>query len=186
MSPIVAALFVDPRGPYASDPRCDCWPESRDARKYAGPLPCVAHPPCGRWCRLAKLVESRHKHLRVGDDGGCFSYAIESVRQWGGVLEHPAWSLAWAHHGLIAPNVGGWSQAILADRAVLYSRPWQSLQWVCEVNQSAYGHPATKGTWLYYVGKVPPAPMNWSRVKGTKVVGHCTKRGDGTYLETLR
>lgn len=172
----VAALFVDPKGPYWSDPRCDCWDEKRDARNYAGPLPVVAHPPCGRWCRLAKLVESRYPHLKVGDDSGCFSRALELVRRFGGVLEHPAWSLAWGAHGLLIPDVGGWSRVEFEDGWFDCSRKG----YVCEVNQAAYGHAATKATWLYYAGDVPPATMNWSRAKGTKVIGSCTRRGDGT------
>lgn len=85
----VAALYVDPAGPYPL------------MRGYTGPHPVVAHPPCGRWCRLAKFVERQYGH-RVGDDGGCFAAALAAVRRWGGVLEHPAFTLAWRAHGLIA------------------------------------------------------------------------------------
>ena len=43
----VAALYVDPAGPYANQTGVDLVvPESRDARLYAGPHPVVAHPPC--------------------------------------------------------------------------------------------------------------------------------------------
>lgn len=91
---MIAALFVARRGVYAQLEGVDLWDERRDARTYAGPWPVVAHPPCSRWCRLAGLVEARWGHVR-GDDGGCFASALQSVRVFGGVLEHPAYSLAW-------------------------------------------------------------------------------------------
>lgn len=64
---MIAALFVRTNGPYWGMPDVDPWDEKRDARKYAGPYPVVAHPPCSRWCRLAGLVEARWGHKR-GDD----------------------------------------------------------------------------------------------------------------------
>jgi hypothetical protein len=160
----VAALFVSPKGVYLTLRDVDCWPESRDARLYAGPHPVVAHPPCGRWCRLAKFVQHQTEgRLSVGDDSGCFASALESVRQWGGVLEHPAWSLAWAAHGLIAPPARGWQRDIDGG-------------WCCEVSQAAYGHQACKLTWLYYVGYGAPTEPDWSRPKGTKVISGMRNR----------
>jgi hypothetical protein len=181
----VAALFVDPKGPYWGRPDVEAWDESRDARRYRGPLPVVAHPPCGRWCRLAKLVESRYPQMRVGDDGGCFSAALAAVRVHSGVLEHPAWSLAWAAHNLIVPDIGGWTRVIDYTASSRIKRQWSRCQWVCEVNQAAYGHAATKATWLYYVGLLPPAPMNWSRAKGTKVISGMRNRCNRPLAERL-
>jgi hypothetical protein len=48
----VAALYIDPRGPYPKMPVVDCWDETRDADRYAGAAPIVAHPPCGPWGAL--------------------------------------------------------------------------------------------------------------------------------------
>jgi len=163
----IAALFVARDGVYWDVPGIDAWDESRDARLYDGPHPVVAHPPCARWCRLAKFVESQHPNLIVGDDRGCFSSALSSVRKWGGVLEHPAWSMAWAAHGLIAPNKSGWILTIDGD-------------WVCQVSQSSYGHRARKDTWLLYRGDEPPTPMNLIQVKTNAVVGSCSRRSDGS------
>jgi len=165
----VAALFVERGGVYWDLPNVDPWDEKRDARLYEGPHPVVAHPPCKRWCRLAKFVQSQHPHLAVGDDGGLFAHALEAVRRWGGVLEHPAWSMAWAVHGLIAPPQVGWQRTIEGE-------------WVCEVAQSAYGHRAKKETWILYVGERPPAPMLWEKPRGTHMVSYCSQRGDGTYF----
>lgn len=161
---MVAALFISRTGPYWGREDVDAWDEGRDARLYDGDLPVVAHPPCGRWCRLAKLVESRLGY-RVGDDGGCFESALASVRRCGGVLEHPAWSLAWSRYGLLRPTGAGWQRSL--------ERPEE---WVCEVWQSAYGHRADKSTWLLYVGAAPPEPMRWARPRGDAVISGCQNR----------
>lgn len=141
---MIAALFVDPCGSYANIPGIDLWDERRDARLYRGPYPVVAHPPCSRWCQLAGLVQARWGY-KIGDDGGCFRSALRSVRLFGGVLEHPAYSKAWARFGLSRPpRKGGW---VSAD---------DGSGWTCHIEQGRYGHPAKKATWLYAVGcKLP-------------------------------
>lgn len=169
----VAALFIDPAGPYPRMPDVDSWDEARDARLYAGPHPVVAHPPCARWSRLAESVyaRTRKEEHRPGNDQGCFASALASVRRWGGVLEHPAQSKAWRAHGLcpiLAEDGPGW---ILAKARA------GSHQWVCEVWQSAYGHLAPKRTWLLYYGKRAPFELDWRRLPGTHAVaGDSVKR----------
>lgn len=155
----VAALFVDPSGVYTELVE-DRWDADRDARLYDGPLPVVAHPPCQLWVNFAALNYKRYGggHNRPGNDGGCFASALASVRRWGGVLEHPASSNAWPAHGLIAPTGPGWKQTALCE-------------WVCEVWQSAYGHPARKKTWLFYCGRNPPLEASWERAAGSHQVG---------------
>ena len=151
----VSALFVSPTGIYANRADVDAWDESRDARKYAGPHAVVAHPPCARWCRLAGLVEARWGHKR-GDDGGCFASALASVRRWGGVLEHPAWSDAFAAHGLPAPpRDGGWLATLCGGH-------------VCHVEQGRYGHPAKKATWLYAHGTKDLPSLLWGSTPDTE------------------
>lgn len=127
------------------------WPARRDARGYEGPWPVIAHPPCARWCRFAGLVESRNGHRR-GDDAGCFAAAVRAVRRWGGVLEHPAWSAAWAAFDLPRPpeNYVGWQRGLCGG-------------WAAYVEQGRYGAPVRKATWLYVVGAVPPS-LRWGRV----------------------
>jgi hypothetical protein len=162
----VAALYVDPEGNYPSMPGVECWDEQRDARTYPGPHPVIVHPPCGRWCKLAKFVERTHGY-KVGDDGGLFEHALATVRRYGGVLEHPAWSLAWSRYGLATPPETGWGQTAAGE-------------WVCEVAQSAYGHDARKLTWLLLVGGTPQ-PTIWDKPKGARVVAYMTQRHTGDF-----
>lgn len=146
----VAALFVDAAGVYSKITGVDTWGPERDARTYDGPHPVVAHPPCARWCRFAGLVEARWGH-RKGEDDGCFEAALASVRRWGGVLEHPAYSDAWAAFGLAAPPSGeGWHAAGFCGG------------WCCYVEQHRYGHPARKATWLY-AHSVDLPMMRWGQ-----------------------
>jgi hypothetical protein len=96
---MIAALFVRSGSHYFGRPDVDPWPESRDARLYAGPHPVVCHPPCARWGRLYAMHGGK-----LGDDNGCFESALQSLRRWGGVLEHPADSFAWSRFGLPRPR----------------------------------------------------------------------------------
>lgn len=159
---MIAALYIDPRGPYANRPDVDAWGVTRDARKYAGPWPVVCHPPCQLWVNFAALNYKRYggEHNKPGNDNGCFASALASVRKYGGVLEHPASSNAWPAHDLLRPEFhAGW-----------HYDPFHG-EWTCEVWQSAYGHKARKRTWLLYVGMAPPPELNWTRTPGTHQVG---------------
>lgn len=163
---MIAALFVATGGAYFGLDGVDPWDEKRDARKYAGPWPVVAHPPCSAWCQLAHVNQARYGH-KVGDDGGCFASALESVRKFGGVLEHPAASYAWGRFGLPAPSRGGWEHDLVTG------------EYVCKVFQSAYGHRAKKATWLLYVGANPPPDLDWSSPPATATVSFLTNHGGG-------
>lgn len=145
----VAALFVETGGVYFGLPGIDPWDETRDARRYDGPNPVVAHPPCSRWGQMAPVNQARYGQ-RIGDDGGCFSSALDAVRKFGGVLEHPAVSIAWRTFGLPSPpTVGGWVKTMCGG-------------WTCQVEQRQYGHRARKATWLYAVTDSPPS-LRWGR-----------------------
>lgn len=140
----VAALYIDPGGPYPSMPGVDAWDAKRDARLYDGPHPVVAHPPCGPWGRL--------RHLYSGGEWACAALALAQVRRWGGVLEHPAGSMLWAEPsvyrlGFRVPDVFG--------------------GYTVEVDQVAWGHPARKRTWLYVVGVDRKLVMRGLRRGGT-------------------
>ena len=159
---MIAALFVESDGVYFGRPDVDPWDVNRDARKYAGPWPVVAHPPCSRWCRLAGLVEARWGHRR-GDDGGCFASALASVRRFGGILEHPAYSKAWSAYDLPEPGRhGGWYRGLCGGFSA-------------HVEQGRYGHPAKKATWLYAYGTDLPSLRWGSEIdsKSTALVSWC-------------
>lgn len=142
---MIAALFVATNGVYCGLENVDAWDITRDARKYAGPYPVVAHPPCERWGRYWGGGPSARVKRKLGDDGGCFAFALEAVRMWGGVLEHPEASHAWAHHGLNKPpKCGSW---VTADTQG---------GWTCCVEQGHYGHVARKATWLYAIDVTLP------------------------------
>lgn len=161
----VAALYIDPRGPYPKMEGVDCWDEKRDARGYEGPHPVVAHPPCQLWTNLAAVNFKRYggDHNKPGNDGGCFQRALGDVFTYGGVLEHPAESNAWRAFGLARPDATGWHRVVADSLARSY--------WVCEIWQSAYGHKARKRTWLIYQGYSAPEEANWGRSPGTHQCG---------------
>lgn len=149
----IAALYVETGGCYFDIEGVDPWDEARDARLYAGPWPVVAHPPCQRWGDMwmgSPLVIARTGVRKtLGDDGGCFAHALDTVRKFGGVIEHPEGSRAWDYFGLNKPpREGAWVAAY-----------WQG-GWTCRVEQIAYWHSVRKATWLYAFGVELPA-LQW-------------------------
>jgi hypothetical protein len=144
----VAALYVATNGCYFNLPGVDPWDEPRDARKFWGPGPVVAHPPCERWGRYSEGGPSHHGRFKTGDDGGAFAHALGALFKFGGVLEHPKDSKAWDAFQIVKPHrSGGWAMDSRAN------------VWVCCVEQGHYGHRARKPTWLIYhspVGVRPP------------------------------
>ena len=152
---MIAALFVEYGGCYFGQPGIDPWGIVRDARKYTGPHPVIAHPPCQRWGKYWHGAPNKPHQYRMGEDGGCFAVALMAVRNYGGVLEHPAYSRAWESFGLAAPRVGGgWVEA---DRFGGHT---------CYVEQGHYGHLSRKGTWLYSRGcPLPQLPLGASPQK---------------------
>lgn len=139
----VVALYVDPRGPYPALV-AEYYEAERDARSYAGPWPVVAHPPCGPWGRLRYLCKSH-------DEAVHGPIAVELVRRFGGVLEHPLGSALWRACDIPQPGE-------LPDQ-------WGGRCFA--VNQVAWGHPCPKPTWLYTVGVAPRVVVDGIRSGGT-------------------
>lgn len=151
---MIAALYVETDGCYFGLDGVDPWDEHRDARQYDGPWPVVAHPPCQRWGKLwagqPLWIKRTGQRKKKGDDGGCFNAALNAVRTFGGVIEHPWQSHAWPHFGLnVPPREGGW---IVADF---------DGGWTCCVEQGRYGHYARKPTLLLVYGVDDLPELDW-------------------------
>lgn len=132
----VAALYIDKNGPYWTIPGVDCYDVHRDATRYQGPHPVVAHPACGPWGKLRTFC--RHQDPTHGPIG------VDQVLRWGGVLEHPKGSLLWDLPGYELPKPGEPAK-IIDGRTV----------WTIEVDQVRWGHEARKRTWLLLVDVNP-------------------------------
>lgn len=183
---MIAALFVETNGCYFGVTGVDPWDIERDARKYTGPYPVVAHPPCQRWGKLwagsPSYIARTGIRKTKGDDGGCFASALDSVRKYGGILEHPWGSQAWAHFGLNKPSrSGGWIAADMLGG------------WTCCVEQGRYGHYARKPTLLYAFGvdlpelnfgigphRIPKWAIEKYGEKRAKRIGELSFKGGGT------
>lgn len=129
---MIAALFVRSDSIYKTMPGTECYDMERDARKYTGSAPVVAHPPCRAWGQLSHMAKPRE------DEKDLALFAVEKIREVGGVLEHPAKSKLWKVAGLPLPGArdefGGFSII---------------------VNQHWWGHRAEKKTILYILGIEP-------------------------------
>ncbi len=138
---MIAALYIDPRGPYPTMPGVlACGLPDCNALEYQGPHPIIAHPPCGPWSSL--------RHLYEGAEHDCAVRAVEQVRRWGGVLEHPYTSNLW--HAVIEPTRS--------------AAPYFRDEYTVVVDQCEWGHVARKRTKLFLVGiprsalEPPPFP----------------------------
>jgi hypothetical protein len=150
----VAVLFARSDSVYKSLSGCDVWDIERDARNWPGGSPLVAHPPCRAWGRLRQFAKPRP------DEKSLALWAVNQVRKFGGVLEHPLVSTLWPTVGLPAPGerdeFGGWT---------------------LPVNQHWWGHRAEKATLLYIVGCDPKnTPSIPYRIDEPTHVVHSRKR----------
>jgi len=131
----IAALFVRADSVYKTMAGVDAWDELRDARRWPGGGPAVAHPPCRIWAKLRQFAKASdpvaERQLAID--------AVRQVREFCGVIEHPAESTLWAHCGMPTPG-----------RA-----PDAFGGWTAEIRQCDWGHRAEKRTWLYIVGVHP-------------------------------
>lgn len=137
----VAVLFARGDSIYKTMPGCDVWDIDRDARRWPGGAPIVAHPPCRAWGGLRHFAKPRP------DERELATWAVDRIRENGGVLEHPRASRLWPEYGLPLPGSG-------RDQ-------WGG--WSIGIDQDWFGHRAEKRTLLYVVGcsplDLPPMPL---------------------------
>lgn len=125
-------LFALSDSIYKSLPGTDVYDLERDALTWTGGCPVLAHPPCRAWSRLRHFSkhDEQEKNLAV--------WAVSQIRQFGGVLEHPAGSSLWPFLNLPLPGN--------FDEFGGFTFP---------VDQFWFGHKARKSTFLYIVGCLP-------------------------------
>lgn len=156
---MISALFVRNDSIYKQLPGVDAWDADRDARLWPGCGPVVAHPPCRAWGQFSMFAKPRE------DEKALATWAVDRIREFGGVLEHPVNSKLWPEYGLPEPGkrdeFGGWT---------------------LPVNQHWWGHRAEKATRLYIVGcepaDIPEIPFRIDRP--THVIGDVGRASDGT------
>ncbi len=157
----VAVLYARADSNYKTAPHTDVWDEARDARKWPGGAPVIAHPPCRLWGRLYKFAKG------VPGEREMALQAVDAVRTNGGVLEHPFASKLWPAAGLPLPGAP-------ADEFGGFT---------LEVDQFHWGHKARKRTWLYVCGcapqDVPPMPHRDGEPT------HTVRRGKGSTLKYI-
>lgn len=133
----VAVLFARQDSHYKTMPGCDVYDIDRDARKWPGGAPIVAHPPCRAWGRLRQFAKPR------SDEKDLAIYAVAWAWVHGGVVEHPAHSTLWEALALPLPG----------------EPPDMFGGYTIELRQCDFGHRAEKLTWCYVVRrKLPPMP----------------------------
>jgi hypothetical protein len=156
----VAVLFARAGSVYKTIPGVDVYDIDRDARTFPGGMPVVAHPPCRSWGGFSMFAKPRD------DEKLLAPWAIEQVRENGGVLEHPGASKLWPAMNLPEPGAG-------MDKHG---------GWTLPIHQHWFGHRAEKKTRLYIVGvtpwEIPSIPMVLGHA--THVIGDVGRASNGT------
>jgi hypothetical protein len=131
----IAVLFARSDSIYKTLPGTDVYDMERDALTWPGGCPVIAHPPCRAWGRLRAFANPRpgEKELAL--------WAVDQVRAYGGILEHPASSLLWQAACLPQPGKRDEFGGITVG-----------------IHQHTLGHRAEKKTLLYIVGS---SPADW-------------------------
>lgn len=126
---MIPVLFTLPDTTYKLVDGTDCYDETRNALTWLGGCPAIFHPPCRNWGRYSK------RSLGTKEESELAIWAVHKVREYGGVLEHPAHSKLWPACGLPSPGKQDSYGGITFP-----------------INQNWFGHPCYKPTFLYIVG----------------------------------
>lgn len=154
--PQVAVLCAGRSSVYSAFPQVSIFDRDRSAEHYRGPWPVVAHPPSRFWsawnARAAATVSEIVSEMMLG------MHCAMVTRSRGGVLEQPAHSRLWRCAGFPVPSA-----------PVLRT----SLEWSIEVDQSHWGHPHAKSTWLYVSGlrraDLPAMPLSFRPLRSSRL-----------------
>jgi len=125
----VAILCAATKSVYHEMDGLDVYDITRDARTFPGGMPIVAHPPCRGWSQYAANMG----HVPIPEERELGLWCCEQLRGCGGVLEQPQGST-------------------LFEAAGFHDDPDVYCTFV---QQSWWGYPIRKGTWLAFVGIDP-------------------------------
>ena len=138
----VSVLFVRKNSNYQKFANVELFDIDRDAKSFPMNSAIVAHPPCRLWGKLHHFstAPENEKFLAI--------YSINLARILGGVVEHPSGSTLFEYMdcGTIA-------------------KPDENQGYVISVDQSWFGHPCIKRTYLYICGvlyKHPAIPLTFN------------------------
>jgi hypothetical protein len=107
---------------------CNVYDEKRNALTWSGNEPAIYHPPCRLWSRMRTFstADESEKYFAL--------WAVNKVRSYGGILEHPGSSNLFNFMNLPKPGSS------------------DEFGFTIEIDQFNYGHLARKRTWLYICG----------------------------------
>ena len=144
---MVSVLFTRERSIY-KQLGADCWDIKRNALMVPKNRVYIAHPPCRAWGDFYAVAKPREGERELA------IWAVDMIREYGGVLEHPVTSRLWKEKNLPQPGrtdeFGGFT--------------------IC-IDQHWFGHRAIKKTFLYIVGckmkDLPEIPYNLDAIQTT-------------------
>ena len=153
---MIAALFVRSDNHYAAH-GVDCYDFERNALTWQGGCPGIFHPPCRSWSQLSHFAKPRPGERELA------LWAMDKVRQFGGVVEHPYNSRLWAAANCAQFGMRDQHGGILVP-----------------VLQSWWGHRAPKKSCFYIVGPLPDVPDSFNPPTTTTVERMCKAERERT------